>query len=120
MVNTHIFCAAIGELNFNIATPHYGLFQLSSLVAFRGVGIEIVFPFKGGLLTNLRVNRETKHHCVMHSLLVEHRQGAGHGQINGTGLGIGLGTKVGAGAGENFGFGGQLHMHLEADNGFPT
>src|SRR5690606_14930248 len=69
---------------------------------------------------DLGVDRQAKHDGVVEGLFIGHRQGAGHGQVDGAGLGVGLGAKGGAAAGEDLGLGGQLDVDLEADYGFPA
>ena len=97
---------AVGKLNFDIAAPYNGLFQLRGLVAFGQVWIKVVLPLEGGLAGNLCVDGEAKHDRIIDRLLVEHGQSAGHGEINGAGLGVGFCSKSGAGAREYFSFGG--------------
>src|SRR5690606_41952632 len=50
---------------------------------------------------------------------VEHRQGAGHAQVDQAGLSVGLGAEGGGAAGENLRLGAELGVDFQPDYGFP-
>ena len=119
VVNADGFLAAVRQFDVHVATTDDGLFQLGGLIGLGQIRVEIVFALEHRGAGDVGIDGQTEHDGIAKCLFIGHRQGAGHGEVDGAGLSVGLGAKGGAGAGKDFRLGGQLHVDFEADDGFP-
>jgi hypothetical protein len=110
---------AVFQGNVQVALADNRQFHLADLVALGQVRVEVVLARKHVVLADLGVNRQAEHHGHAHRFLVQHRQHAGHAQVDQAGLGIGFGAERGGATGENLRLGGELGMNLQPDHNFP-
>ncbi len=95
------------------------MIHLAGLIALGQVGVEVVLAREDVLLGDLGIDGQTELAGHAHGLGVEHRQGAGHAQIDQAGLGVGLGAEGGGAAGKDLRLGGELGVDFQPDHGFP-
>jgi hypothetical protein len=93
--------------------------HLADLVALGQVRVEVVLAREHVALADFGVDRQAEHARHAHRFLVQHRQYAGHAQVDQAGLGVRLGTEGGGAAGENLRLGGELGMNFQPDHNFP-
>ncbi len=98
VVNANALGLTVRQINVHEAGADNRALQLSGLIAFGQIRVEVVFPLEHGAALDLRIHCQAKHDRIAESLLVGDRQRAGHGQVNGVGLRVRLGAVSGAGA----------------------
>ena len=96
-----------------------GMVHLAGLVALGQVRVEVVLAGKHVAFGNLGVDRQAELAGHAHSFGIQHRQGAGHAQVNQAGLGVGLGAKGGGAPREDLRAGAELGVDFQPDYGFP-
>ena len=110
---------AVFQGNVEEALADDGVVHLAGLVALGQVRVEVVLTGKDVLAGDFGVNRQAEFAGHAHGFGVEHRQGAGHAEVDQAGLGVGLGAE-GDGAGrEDLRLGAELGVDFQADYGFP-
>ena len=100
--------------------PHDRLGELADLISLGQVGIKVILALEDRAAADLGADGETEHKRIAHGLLVEHGKHPGHGEIDGAGLRICRGAKGRGSAGKDLGLRGQLQVHFQADDRFPT
>ena len=113
------FDGAVFQRDVQVTLADDRQFHLADLVALRQVRVEVVFAGEHVVLTDLGVNRQTEHHRHAHRFLVQHRQYAGHAQVDQAGLGVRLGAELGGTTGKDFRPGSELSVNLQPDHDFP-
>ena len=96
-----------------------GVVHLAGLVALRQVRVEVVLAGEDVTLGDLGVDGQAELAGHAHGFGVEHRQGAGHAEVDQAGLGIGLGAEGGGAGRENLRLSAELSVDLEPDHCFP-
>ncbi len=92
---------------------------LGDLVALGQVGIEVVLAVEDRVRRDLAAEREAELHGPVHGLAVEHGQRAGMREADRAGARVRLGAPLVRAAAEHLRARLQLHVDLEADDGFP-
>ncbi len=110
---------AVFQRDVQVALADDRQLHLADLVALGQVRVEVVLAREHVVLADLGVNRQAEHHRHAHRFLVQHRQYAGHAQVDQAGLGVGLCAERGGATGENLRLGGELGMNLQPDHNFP-
>ncbi len=95
------------------------MIHLAGLVALGQVGVEVVLAGEDVLLGDLGIDGQTELAGHAHGFGVEHRQGAGHAEVDQAGLGVGLGAEGGGAAGKDLRLGAELCVDFQPDHGFP-
>ena len=94
-----------------------GQIVLADLVVLRHVGVEIIFAVELADRTDFTAEHEAGEGGELESLLVHHRQGAGHSEADRTDIGVRLGAVFNRAGAEHFAAGLELDMDFEADGG---
>ncbi len=111
--------AAVFQGNVQIALADDGMVHLAGLVALGQVGVEVVLAREDVLRSDLGIDRQAELARHAHGFGIEHRQGAGHAEVDQAGLGVGLGAEGGGAAGKDLRLGRELCVDLQPDHGFP-
>ena len=90
---------------------------LADLVVLRHVGVEIIFPVEFADRADFASEHQAGERGELESLLVHHRQGAGHAHADWTNIGIRLGSIFHGAGTKHFAARLELHVNLEADGG---
>ena len=93
--------------------------ELTDLIVFRQIRIEIVFACENRMRCDMRIDRQAKLNGSFNGSSVQNRQTTRQRHVNFVGLGVGQCAIAGAAAGKDFGFGRQLGMCFKPDNDFP-
>jgi hypothetical protein len=102
-----------------LAANDHRQFVLADLVTLGKVRVEVVLARENRSRGDLCADRQAEADCAFDGALVEHRQHARQGDIDGIGLDIGLGAKGRRAARENLRLRRQLRVRLDADDHFP-
>lgn len=117
VVDAHRFGLA-AYANFQLATDANGLPVLRNLIAFRQIGIEIIFAIEGIARIDATAQSESEPDGKRHLLPVEHGQSARMPQRYGADMGIGVAAERGIVATKRLTVRGELNVYLQADDGF--
>src|SRR5690606_23579128 len=96
-----------------------GQVHLAGLVALGQVRVKVILACKNVLFGDLGVDGQAELARHAYRFGIQHRQGAGHPQVNQAGLGVGLGPKGGGTGGEDLRLGAELGVDFQPDHGFP-
>ena len=103
---------------FHHAAFAQGFFILRDLKPLGQVRVEVVFARESAARPDVRTHRHAQTHRRVDHGSIEHRQRARQAQANRIGAGIGLLTERGRRPGKDLGTAGQVHMHLQSNDGF--
>lgn len=117
--NADTLDGAVFQGDVQVALADNRQLHLADLVTLGQVRVEVVLAGEHVVLADLGVDRQAEHAGHAHGFFVQHRQHAGHAQVDQAGLGVRLGAKGGGATGENLRLGGELGMNLQPDNNFP-
>ena len=117
--HANAFNGAVIQGDIQKAFAYHRVVHLTGLVTLGQVWVEVIFASEDVSHANLGINRQAKLDCLAHGLSVEHRQGAGHTQVDQAGLGVGLSAEGGSAAGEDLRRGGELGVDFQPDDDFP-
>src|SRR4029453_8772127 len=92
------------------------LVVLADLVALREVRVEVVLPRPDADRVDPALQRAAHPDRVLHHLLVQHRERAGHAQAHEAGVRVGRGAELGRAAAEDLAPGQELGVDLEPDD----
>ncbi len=92
---------AVFQSDVQVALADNRQLHLADLVALGQVGVEVVLAGKHVVLPDFGIHRQAELDGHAHGFLVQHRQNAGHAQIDEAGLGVGLGAERGGATGKN-------------------
>ena len=118
--DAHPVGAAVLQLHVQMPADAQGQVVLRDLVGLGQVGIEVVLAVEDGALGDAAVEGQGDAGGVLHRLLVGHRQHARMPQADRADVGVGRLAEGDLAAAEHLGAGAQLHVDLEADDGFPA
>ena len=113
------FDGAVFQGDVQVPFTDDGMIHLAGLVALGQVRVEVVLTCEHVGAAQFGVDRQAEFHRHAHGLGIEHRQGAGHAQVNQAGLSVGLGAEGGGAGRENLRLGAELGVDFQPDHGFP-
>ena len=114
-----VFGWTVFSVNDQLAAPDNGLLELTDLIAFRQIGVEIVFSIEHRIGVDLGANCQPEFHRHAHGFFVQYRQHAWEAEIDRAGLAVGLSAKCAGRSGKNLAAGSQLNVDFQTDHAFP-
>ena len=110
----------VAHYDFQFAMLNNRQIQLTDLIAFGQIRIEIVFTVEHVFLIDFRIQSQTEFDGFFDDFAVHYRQYARQRTLNHAGVGIRLGTECSGCAAEDFGLGVELDVDFQSDYGFPS
>ena len=118
--DAHPQVAAVLQLHVQVPADAQRQVVLRDLVGLGQIGIEVVLAVEDGALGDAAVEGQRDARGVLDRLLVGHRQHARMAQADRADVGVRRLAEGDLAAAEHLGAGVQLHVDLEADDGFPA
>src|SRR5580704_7853612 len=104
------------EVDFDPAAGRQWQLVLRYLITLGKVWVKIIFAGEAGMLVHRAVQRQRGTGSHFDYPLVQHRQGAGKAETDGTSVGVGRVAEARGATAENFGVGQQLDVDFQADD----